>query len=394
MHQSVVVVLVGACALAAGMGIGRFAYTPLLPHMQRELDLTLTAAGYVASANFLGYLAGALIAMGAHAAHRRRGFVAGLLGSVATTLLMALFSDPWLLGAIRAGSGVASAFVLIHGSAIALDALARAGRPALFSLLYAGVGAGIAVTAVLVEAMSRAGAGASPMWLVLGAVATVLASPALLLRDDSPHPAAAAATPTSPAPPPPTDRQALAWLTAAYGCLGFGYVITVTFIVVMVRGRADWQPYEMAVWLCVGLAGAPSNYLWIRIAQRFGVYRAMIAAYLLEGVGVVAAASGAHIALVMFGGVLLGGTFLAITALGLSTARGLARADSGRIVGRMTAFFGLGQILGPALGGWLAERTGSFAAPSMLAAATLVAAAAMVERSRRLQRLSGSGPTL
>lgn len=378
----VAIVVGGACALVAGMGIGRFAYTPLLPFMQRDTGLTIAAAGYLASANFVGYLAGALLAMAAARAHRGRWFGCGLVLSVATTLAMAATESTWLLGVIRAASGVASAWVLIHGSAIVLDTVARAGKPNLFSILYAGVGFGIAGTAALVEVMSRADATSATMWLVIGLAAALFALPALAVRD----PATAAAAHGAIDLPSPTaaERRALAWLTAAYGSLGFGYVITATFLVVILRGRPDWKAYEMLAWMCVGLAGAPSNYVWMRIAQRIDPYRAMIAAFLLEAIGVLAAVSGSSLALVMLGALLLGGTFMAITALGLTTGRVLARGDSGRVVGRMTAAFGLGQIIGPAVAGWLAERSGSFVLPSLLAAATLTAAAAMVLRARGL----------
>jgi len=261
MSRPVALALAGFCALAAGMGIGRFAYTPLLPYMQRDLGLAIAAAGYVASANFAGYLAGALLAIRVSRARRNAWFAAGLAASVLTTVLMAVAQAAWPMAALRAVSGIASAFILIHGSAIVLDMLAREGRPALFSLLYAGVGSGIALTALLVEAASRAFASSDTMWLVLGAAAALLAIPAFRLRDPPPAtaapattagPGAASATGTV-APPARTlaaaaDRstpRAMSWLIAAYACLGFGYVITATFIVVMVRGRADWIEEQM-----------------------------------------------------------------------------------------------------------------------------------------------------
>lgn len=380
----------GLCALTLGMGIGRFAYTPVLPYMQHDLGLSIEAAGYVASANFVGYLAGALLAIVVPTGRRRTAFVAALALSVATTLAMALLTQAWPIGAARALSGVASAFILIHGSAIVLDHLAREARPNLFSLLYAGVGVGIVLSALIVEVASRAGAGSATHWLALGVVALVLAPFAASLRDeaatrpgatgpDSPSPGPALRTPRADA----HTRAALRWLTIAYGCLGFGYVITATFIVVMVRARPDWQPWEMLVWLVVGVTGAPSNYLWLRAAQRFGPWRALIAAYLLEAAGVAAAVSAHSLALVMLGAGLLGGTFMGITALGLTTARGLSPGASGPAIARMTASFGIGQIVGPAFGGWLAERSGGFGLPSLAAAAALVAAAVMVQLAAR-----------
>ncbi|HEY5634793.1 MAG TPA: YbfB/YjiJ family MFS transporter [Burkholderiaceae bacterium] len=379
--------LAGLCALALAMGIGRFAYTPVLPYMQADYGLSVQAAGYVASANFAGYLAGALLAISVPAGHRRFAFLAGVVTSVATTLAMALLAQPVPMAIVRALSGAASAFALIHGSAIVLDRLARDGKPALFSLLYAGVGVGIALSALVVELAARAAGSSSTQWLVLGLVSLALAPLAANLRDDASRAAARGppvAAASAPAAPPTAPAQAaghavaLRWLVVAYGCLGFGYVITATFIVVIVRARPEWQALEMAVWLVVGLAAAPSNYLWLRVMQRFGPWRALTAAYLLEALGVAAAVSGHSLALVGIGAALLGGTFVGITALGLTTARNLAPGTAGPVIARMTAAFGFGQIAGPALGGWMAERTGGFGWPSALAALALLAAAAMV----------------
>jgi predicted MFS family arabinose efflux permease len=82
--------------------------------------------------------------------------------------------------------------------------------------------------------------------------------------------------------------------------------------------------------------------------------------------------------MILLGALLLGGTFMGITALGLTTARALSQQASGPVIARMTAAFGLGQIVGPAFGGWLAERSGGFGWPSAVAALALLAAGAIV----------------
>ena len=428
----------GMAALALGMGIGRFAYTPLLPALIADAGLSIEAAGDIAAANFAGYLIGAIAATRVPPAWRRIAFATAIAASILTTLLMAGLRAPVALGLTRAVAGVASAFVLVQGSSIILDVLARCRRPELFAWLYAGVGAGIALTAVIVEGMSRAHASGSATWIALGGASLLLAVPALRLRlpDDverapapviasgpaasdpaAPGPAAAvpaAADRSGPAAVPASHRsgpdaaasatdpsgpaavsdvpqararaRALRLLTLAYGGLGFGYVITATFLVVIVRSRPDWKAWEMAVWFVVGAAAAPSNLLWLWVARRVGAWNAMTGAFLMQAIGVMAAVAGAHLAWVFVGAAFLGGTIVAITAMGLSSARELATGDSNRVLGTMTAAFGIGQIAGPAAGGRLAEATGSFMAPSVMAAVVLVASAVLTTLAARARR--------
>ncbi len=134
--------LAGLAALAVAMGIGRFAFTPVLPMMLHDAGLSVVQGGWLASANYLGYLAGALWA----GAVRARGDVAirgGLAVIGFTTLGMALDAglEGWAM--LRAVAGVASAWGLIHTSAWAFEHIAPAGKPALAGIVFAGVGVGI-----------------------------------------------------------------------------------------------------------------------------------------------------------------------------------------------------------------------------------------------------------
>ena len=166
----------GACALALAMGIGRFAYTPMLPAMLEEASLGLSAAGLVASANFLGYLIGALLATRAVFARRRTTWLrTGLALSALTTAAMALDIGPSGWASVRLASGVASAFVLVFTSGIVFEIAAREGRPMLGSLLYAGVGVGIAASALLVFAGREAGWSAARLWWALAGLSSLLA---------------------------------------------------------------------------------------------------------------------------------------------------------------------------------------------------------------------------
>jgi MFS family permease len=166
-------------------------------------------------------------------------------------------------------------------------------------------------------------------------------------------------------------------LLASYTLFGFGYVITATFIVVIVRENAVLRPLEPAIWTIVGLAGVPSVWAWTLLANRIGLFAAYALACITEAIGVAASVLATSIPVVILAAILLGGTFMAITSLGLAGGRRMASSDPVRVLALLTAGFGLGQIVGPALAGFLRESTGSYLAPSLAAAAALVIAAAL-----------------
>jgi len=145
--------------MAAALGIGRFVYTPILPVMLDALHWSKADAGYVASSNFAGYLAGAMAATRKIPPGRQRPLLlAVLLLSAVTTAGMALDSHLWVFLALRLAGGAASAFVIVLASALVLERLPAAQRGYLPALHFAGVGAGIMVSAALVSAMLAAGA--------------------------------------------------------------------------------------------------------------------------------------------------------------------------------------------------------------------------------------------
>jgi len=167
-----VIGVAGLTALAVAMGIGRFAFTPILPMMQQELAMSVGAGGWLASANYLGYLLGALFAATLRV-RTATAVRAGLVVIGLATLGMGLTESfpAWL--ALRALAGVASAWVLIFSSAWALATLGAAGRSVLRGVVFAGVGIGIAGAGVFCVVLMRWGVGPVMAWLGLGVAALV-----------------------------------------------------------------------------------------------------------------------------------------------------------------------------------------------------------------------------
>ncbi|MEO1226436.1 MAG: YbfB/YjiJ family MFS transporter [Pseudomonadota bacterium] len=368
------VALGGLLALAAAMGIGRFVYTPILPFMISGIGVSPSHAGLIASANFSGYLVGALIAsIGGLPGRVRVWFIAALAGSAVTTAAMGLTEATVAFVLLRFAGGATSAFAMVFSATLILDRLSAAGRSGLSAVHFAGVGAGIAASAVLVAVLADLGSDWRLLWLASGVLTVICLAAAVMLvaprREAAPNAQAGAVQ------KPPGGLPAL---IVAYGLFGFGYVITATFISVMVVEKPALAPAEPYVWLVFGLAAAPSVLIWTLLARRYGGIVAFAIACGVEAVGVVLSVAAESPAMALVASALVGGTFMGITALGLVEARCRAPERARRIIALMTASFGLGQMVGPWLAGLLREGTGSFATPSYLAAGALVLAAAIV----------------
>ncbi len=358
----------GLIALAAAIGIGRFAYTPILPAMVKDLGLDNSAAGLIASANYLGYLLGAMLAAWPELKGSRRTWLLGSLAtSTVTTAGMGLVQSMPLFLMMRFIGGGASAVVLVVASAVVLERLAEARRAGLSALHFAGVGSGIALSAALVAALAHSRHGWQSLWWANGMLSLAATTAVPFLLGNGSPPAQHARPRTGHGIDP-----ALLPLVVAYGLFGFGYVITATFLVAIVGSQPTIRALGPIIWVVFGLAAIPSVALWTWIAARIGIPAAFAVACTVEAGGVLAdvawpTGSGACLA-----AVLVGGTFMGLTALGLVRARSLASGDPRRVLALMTSTFGLGQIVGPGLAGVVSDWLGSFTVPSAAAAAALL----------------------
>lgn len=374
-----VIAAAGALSLAVAMGIGRFAFTPLLPLMAREGQLDVAAGGWLAAANYAGYLVGALTAA-------RLPWQAGTLATIAlvlTALLtaaMALPGMPWWL-VLRFAAGAASAWVFVATSVWCLGALARRDAGALGGWVYAGVGSGIALAGAY--CVLGAGAGATSLWLQLSALGALLMAPVLWwLRQVEAAPLDAAA---SHAQQPALDRDTRG-LILCYGAMGFGYILPATFLPVLARTVVDDPRLFGLAWPLFGITAAVSTVLAGWLARRATRLQVWSASQALMGVGVLLPSLWLNGLTVALSALLVGGTFMVITLLGVQEMRARAPAHAAALVGRLTAAFALGQIAGPVCSALLLQWP-AFAAHG-LALALQIGACALLLTAFWLWRLT------
>lgn len=351
-------------SLAVAMGIGRFAFTPLFPLMVRDGLLDSHAGAMLAAANYLGYLAGAL------AASRLRIKPAlllalGLAGTVLITAAVGWTASGFWWAVLRFLAGVMSAWTLVATSAWGLGWLAAIGRPDLAGVQFSGVGIGIAAAGLFCLLLGSA-LPSPQLWIglaALGALASAL--PLVLSRSlPTPPPPAAAAASIGPAAP-----QATFGLVVCYTLFGFGYILPATYLPALARQLVDDPAVFGLAWPVFGTAAAISTVLvsWrLAKAPRLGVWAS---AHLLMAVGVLLPAVWTSLASVTLAALLVGGTFMVITMVGMQEARARAEGQATRVLGRMTAGFAVGQLAGPLVSAGIARLTATEAAALHMALA-------------------------
>lgn len=364
------------------MGVGRFAYTPVLPAMQEAVGFGAAAAGWIAGWNYLGYLLGALAASRLASSRLRSPvLLASIAASILTTAAMAITTGivPWC--ALRLLSGIASAGVLVISSTIVLEVLAKAARPHLMGVHFSGVGTGIALSG-LVVALGVGQLDWRGLWFALAGVSIALALLVQPLSRAKPVGATSARA-------TPSERFPAGLLVASYFLEGLGYVVTGTFLVAIAKQMPGIGGAAESLWIVVGLAGAPSTMLWSRAAARWGAPAALIAAHLVQAAGIALPVLFGSLWVALVAAVFFGGTFMGITAVILAFG-GRISTRPARMIGLLTAAFGLGQMIGPVIAGWLAERQGGFNGSLLLAAGAVVLGGALIALGRATSRASGS----
>jgi len=340
-------------ALAVAMGIGRFAFTPMLPLMVRDGVISLDTGAWLAASNYLGYLCGALVA-GRVPLSSPSLMGISLVGTAVVTTAIGVLDGlgAWLV--LRFTAGLLSAWTLVATSTWALRELARADRARLAGLVYSGVGLGIAVVGVFCIVAARPGVPVQDLWVSLGGLAALLTvGPVLWLGWRSGAERAVGLLHTAHRPHQGSKTGGSAGIVVCYGLFGFGYILPATFLPIMAREVVDDPAVFGLAWPIFGSAAALST---IAVAPLFdGVNRLRVWAcsHLVMAAGVALPTIWLSKETIAFAALLVGGTFMVITMLGLQEARVRSPDNPTALLGRMTAAFAIGQLAGPLASGAL-----------------------------------------
>ena len=372
--------------LAVVLGIGRFAFTPLLPLMlhgsalgQPQIDIQ--HGGWLASANYAGYFVGAITCAALRVEPARMVRV-GLVATVLLTLAMGVTSQFWVWAVVRFVAGAVSAWTFVFASQWGLRRLAELGAHGWGGVIYTGPGMGIVGTGLLVSAAG--GYGATVGWIgfgLIGAVLSILVWPVFRTAPGdatrATGPATTATRRASPAGQRASTNHAwhradAFWLILLYGVPGFGYIITATFLPVIARHALPGSSWPDLFWPMFGAALIVGALLAARLPVHWDNRTLLAGCYVLQAAGIALGIVWPTAGGFSLGSILIGLPFTAITLFAMREARRLLGDEAAGLMGYATAAYGVGQIVGPLVAAPVAEHTGSFSPALWLAAGTLL----------------------
>ncbi len=347
------VLAAGAILLLVVHGLGRFIYTPLLPYLVADGQIDAAGGAAVATWNYLGYLMGAMVAIRWHRIDQIRVLLPVFMAvHILTSLAQTQLDTVTLISVSRWINGVANGVVFVQAPALILEWLVSRNRAAKSGLVYLGVGVGLLVSSALVTLAADWLSGADRWW-----PAAVLSIPlawwgtARLLALDVPVRAEQPEQPTSK-PGKLLDRASLP-LFLAYAGAGLGYILPMTFLPLLAKLQLPEGHWLIdGSWLIVALVTLPSAWIWNNLGAKIGDHPAIIANFVIQLLGVLAAVLLPGATGIVLCGVLIGSTFLGAVLLTQRIGRALHPHQGPRLSAALVALYGFAQMAGP----WLAKQ--------------------------------------
>jgi MFS family permease len=371
----------GLLATLNGVGLSRFAYTPLVPFLIAAGAVTEAGAAYLGAANLAGYLSGAAAAA---PLATRIGLGRSIRGAFALSVLgLAACVWPggfWWYAPWRFSVGVTGAVLMVLAPSFLLAEMPAAERGRSGGVIYTGVGIGIALSSLLVPTLARTSIASAWAALAAGALFTAIATWSrwrggiVLAR----------------AHVPLRGLGLPALLVAlAFGMDGIGFIPHMLFWVdYIARSLALGTTAGALQWLLFGIGALLGPWLGGLVGDRIGMGRALILAFLLKSASVLLPALSAALPLLTTSSLITGALTPGIAAL--SAARMTELVEPGRQIrawGFATLVFGLFQAAGAygmayAYDAWRSYAPLYVAGAGFEAAGALFAAAALLLTAR------------
>lgn len=364
-NHNIAILLAGILTIVVSIGVARFAFTSLLASMLAD-TLSISNAGILASMNFFGYLSGAIFVIFIQDINAKvRYFRIAIVLNLLSTMILATTDGGAIWMFSRLIAGFSSGLLFLIGSALVMVKLDAKNKTKIMGIYFTGLGFAIIISELVTQMILAVGSWVD-VWLVLALLSFVLSFYIVpILSFDT------AISQNAPKHKLSTEifTPYVILLILAYFTEGVGFVIQATFLPDIINSLDGLKGQGNLVWLIVGIAGVPSSIIWMRLAHRYGSIHIIIAAMLLQIVGILIPAFSHNIYLNLLSGALYGSTFIGLVALFINRAGELAKANPVVLMGSMTAAYGIGQVIAPLYSIALIEHFGDYNSSLYLTAA-------------------------
>jgi MFS family permease len=349
----------GLCASLVGLGLARFAYTPVIPALIAAKWFSPADAVYLGAANLAGYLAGALVARELGA---RVGAVRTLRGMMVVASLCCLacsmpVSFIWFF-AWRFLAGVTGGVIMVLAASTILPHIAPSKRGLVGGVIFAGVGLGVAASGTLVPLLLQQGLRQS--WYALG-----LLSALLTLVSWKAWPAEPPATERAPESHVSARGPRLTLvrvLSAQYGLNALALVPHMIFLVDFVaRGLGQGITAGSHYWVLYGIGATVGPLLTGHLADRAGFRPALRVSFLVEAIAILLPVFSSAPATLIISSTVIGGFTPGIVPLVLGRIHELlphSNSSQRAAWAQATTMFALFQAGGAYGLSYLFQRTG------------------------------------
>ena len=369
-NSQVRLALVGIGVVAITGGLGRFAYTPIIPYMQTTLNISSADIGLLASSNYLGYLIGSIIPLVYSFANKQRlTLYLSVFVSIITLGLMGTTGEFYIFSLLRFFQGISGAIGLVIATNLIFSQITDTGRIDLRLAHISGFGVGMFLSAIAIWICSMFELQWNYQWFVIAILCLILTIPIIFSPLEK-------GSEASIDPSSHSNRLSLGFvgISVGYFFFGFGYIIFGTFIAALAVNTPALENIQHASWIVVGVSAMPAIFVWQAISKFTGNHISLALSCFTCSAGI--------LTLYFFDGV--GASLFACLAYGIGVIGivGLVLMEgkirhSGSIkfaVAFLTTTFSIGQITGPYISGLMIDFFGDYENAMLLSGCSLLMA--------------------
>lgn len=382
LNKNLKIILAGICSTLLAIGFGRFIYTPILPNMQNDLNLSSTVMGIISSYNYFGYLIGSIIPIIMKLKNFRNIIIFSSIFSVSTIILMGFTTDIKLFIILRFLCGISSAFGFVFTISLMFNFFNDSKNKTLQLYHFCGIGLGIVIGTVGVWIISIMGFLWDYQWIYAGLIGIVLCIPIIIFIPKQSHVV--------------TNKSSLIkskfkfdFVTISFGYFffGIGYIIFGTFISAIAKDSFETSSYQYLSWIIVGCFAIPSVLFWDFLSRKISIDFLLFLSCSTVALGVSFLLINYNLNYFLISCLLYGLGVPGSVALVLVEGKKRFVGNVNISVAIMTTAFSIGQIIGPYISGILIDLKNDYKISICLAIICLVLSSILMLNPKRFKKL-------